>query len=90
MYSLAMGQINKGEEKKMEATSFRGNRIGISITAVAALSLVTAAGTYRLKKTAEIKKWQKALTVDSVQLENENKAECVAAGYAGQRITGER
>ena len=59
----------------MELTSFHGNKAGISIIAILVLSLCSAAGTYRLKKTAEIRRWQKTLTAYSVQLENENIAE---------------
>ena len=68
-----MGQINKKEEKKVESTSSRGSKIGISIIAVLAFSLCAVAGTYRLKKSAEIKLWQKSLTVYSEKLEQENK-----------------
>ena len=59
----------------MDLISSRGNRTGISIITVLVLSLCSAAGTYRLKKTAEIKRWQKEMAVYSIQLENENLVE---------------
>ena len=75
-----MGQINKKEEKKVESISFHGNRAGISIIALLAVSLCTAAASFRLKETAQIKRWEKALSAYNLQLENENQAELMAAG----------
>ena len=68
----------------MDAISSPGNRIGISIIAVLAFSMCTAAATYRLKKTAEIKCLEKAMTAYAVQLEEENNAVLIAAGFSGE------
>ena len=57
----------------MEGTSFRGNKFGITVFFVLALSLCSVAGTYRLKKIAEIKKWEKNYDLYSQKLESENK-----------------
>ena len=57
----------------MEQTSFHGSKIVLSITGLLALTLLTVVGTYRLKKSAEIKRWEKALTLYSLELEQENK-----------------
>ena len=56
----------------MEPISFHGSKAVISIAAILVLSICTVAGTYRLKKTAQIKQWQKALTSYSLELEKEN------------------
>ena len=56
----------------MERTSFRGNRMGITLICVLALSMSTAAGTYRLKKSAEIHRWEKTYELYSQTLEKEN------------------
>lgn len=69
----------------MDLISSHGNKAGIAIIGFFVLSLCSAAGTYRLKKTAEINRWQKALQVYSLELENENNAEKIAAGYSGER-----
>ena len=58
----------------MEEISFHGNKIGLMLFFVMALSVCSAVGTYRLKKTAELKHWEKALAAYSVELENENNA----------------
>lgn len=75
MYSLAMGQIKKKEEVKMHSTLFHGNKVGIAAIIILALSFCTAAGTYRLKKSAEIRLWEKSLVNYSSQLEQKNQAE---------------
>ena len=67
-----MGQIKKKEEVKMDSTLFHGNKIGLAAIIILALSFCTAAGTYRLKKSAEIRLWEKSLVVYSAQLEQEN------------------
>ena len=56
----------------MEKISFRGNRIGITLGLVLALSLCSAAGAYRFKKIAQIKRWEKASVVYTQVLEKEN------------------
>ena len=56
----------------MEPTSFHGSKAVISIAAILAICVCTVAGTYRLKKSAQIRQWQKALAAYSVQLEKEN------------------
>ena len=56
----------------MEQISYHGNKIFFSITGILVLSLCTVLATYRLKKTAEIKHWKKALALYSKQLEQEN------------------
>ena len=56
----------------MEPTSFHGSKAVISITAVLAISVCAVVGTYRLKKSAQIKHWQKAMTLYSLELEKEN------------------
>lgn len=45
-----------------------------SVVIVAAMALGTAVCTYRLKKTAEIKLWEKSLEAYSAQLQSENLA----------------
>ena len=58
----------------------RGNNTGRNVTGRTACSVVVAAaitfgttvGSYRLKKTAQLRYWQKALSDYSLQLENEN------------------
>ena len=56
----------------MDKTSFHGNKIYVSITAALALALCLAVGTYRLKKTAQLKLLQKKLAAYSFTLEQEN------------------
>ncbi len=58
----------------MDSTLFHGNKIGLASIVILALSFCTAVGTYRLKKSAEIKLWEKSLIVYSAQLEQENQA----------------
>ena len=69
----------------MGLISSHGNKSGIAIISLLVLSLCSAAGTYRLKKTAEINRWQKEMQVYSLELEKENNAERIAAGYSGER-----
>ena len=57
----------------MEGISFHGNKIVWSITALLALALLTSLCSYRLKKTAELKLWEKKLSTYSLELEEENK-----------------
>ena len=73
MYSFAMGQTKKKEEKQMEPTSFHGSKAVISIAAILAICVCTVVGTYRLKKSAQIRQWQKAHLSYSLKLENENR-----------------
>ena len=56
----------------MEPTSFHGSKAFYSVAAAVAIVLCTVVGTYRLKKSAQLKHWQKAMTVYSLQLEQEN------------------
>ena len=56
----------------MEPTSFHGSKTFYSVAAAVAIVLCTVVGTYRLKKSAQLKHWQKAMTVYSLQLEQEN------------------
>ena len=58
----------------MDSTLFHGNKIGLASIVILALSFCTAVGTYRLKKSAEIKLWEKSLIVYSAQLKEENQA----------------
>ena len=69
----------------MGLISSHGNKSGIAIIGLLVLSLCSAAGTYCLKKTAEINRWQKEMQVYSLELEKENNAERIAAGYSGER-----
>ena len=56
----------------METTAFHGSRLAFSIAGIIAVSLCAVAGTYRLKKSAQLKYWEKALASYSLQVENEN------------------
>lgn len=56
----------------MDKISFHGSKVCVSITAVLALSLCLAVGTYRLKKTAQLKLLEKELASYSFTLEQEN------------------
>ena len=56
----------------METTSFHGNRIPFSIAALLALTICTLAASYSLKKSAQMKYWDKVLSAYSRQLEQEN------------------
>ncbi len=58
----------------MEKTSFPGSRIGVPLFFVLALSVCSAFSSYRLKKSAEIKLWEKNLTTYSANLTMENTA----------------
>jgi hypothetical protein len=58
----------------MDSTLFHGNKIGLASIVILALSFCTAVGTYRLKKSAEIKLWEKSLIVYSAQLKEKNQA----------------
>ena len=42
------------------------------MTALLVLAILSAAGSYRLKKTAQINRWEKELAAYSVVLEKEN------------------
>ena len=72
MYSFATAQIKKKEEAQMEEISSRGNKVPFSMTALLVLAILSAAGSYRLKKTAQINRWEKELAAYSVVLEKEN------------------
>ena len=74
MYLSATVRTKPGEEKKMAKTSFPGSRIGVPLFFVLALSVCSAFSSYRLKKSAEIKRWEKNLTVYSANLSMENAA----------------
>ncbi len=56
----------------MEPILSRGSKLALSMTGILVLTLSAAAGTYRLKKSAEIKRWEKELSAYSLQLKNEN------------------
>ena len=56
----------------MAPISSHGNKLAVSMSALVVLALITTVGTYRLKKSAEIKRWQKELSSYNVRLENEN------------------
>lgn len=56
----------------MEPISSRGNKVPLSMTVLLVLAILSAAGTYRLKKTAQINRWEKELASYSVMLETEN------------------
>ena len=72
MYSSAMVRTKQKEENKVEKISFRGNKFGLTFGFVLILSLCSAAGTYRLKKTSQIKRWEKASVIYTQTLEEEN------------------
>ena len=61
----------------MEPISYPGNNAGSKITLFGAglvvLALCTVVGTYRLKKVAEMKYWEKALATYSRDLEQNNR-----------------
>ena len=59
----------------MDSILFHGNKIGLASIVILALSFCTAVGTYRLKKSAEIRLWEKSLANYSSQLEQKNQAE---------------
>ena len=56
----------------MEEISSRGNKVPFSMTALLVLAILSAAGSYRLKKTAQINRWEKELATYSIALEKEN------------------
>ena len=56
----------------MEEISSRGNKVPFSMTALLVLAILSAAESYRLKKTAQINRWKKELAAYSVVLEKEN------------------
>ena len=56
----------------MEKISFHGNKVVFAIAGLLLLAFLSALGTYRLKKSAEIRHWQKELTSYNLRLENEN------------------
>ena len=57
----------------MEAILSRGNKVFVSLTAILALAVCSAVVTYRLKKSAQIKLWEKSLEAYSEKLEKEIK-----------------
>ena len=61
----------------MEQISFpgnsSGNKLAFCVTGIVALALCTVVGTYRLKKVAELKHWEKELASYSKELEYDNK-----------------
>ena len=56
----------------MEEISSHGNKVPFSMTALLVLAILSAAESYRLKKTAQINRWEKELAAYSVVLEKEN------------------
>ena len=56
----------------MEAILSRGNKVFVTLTAILALAVCSAVVTYRLKKSAQIKLWEKSLEAYSEKLEKEN------------------
>lgn len=58
----------------MGRTSFHGNKAGIFAVALLAISLCSVFAAFRLKKSAEIRLWEKSLVSYSAQLEAENQA----------------
>ena len=58
----------------MAPTSSPGNKIILPMTGILAITLCALVGAYRVKKTSEIKLWEKQLAVYSYQLESENQA----------------
>ncbi len=60
--------MSHGTNKGMNSTG----RTVCSVVVAAAITLGTTVGSYRLKKTAQLRHWQKALSDYSSQLENEN------------------
>ena len=56
----------------MEPISSRGNKVPLSMTVLLVLAILSASGSYRLKKTAQINRWEKELASYSVMLETEN------------------
>ena len=56
----------------MEQISSHGSKGLFSVIAILALSVCTVFATYRLKKTAQIKLWEKEFIQYSKQLEAEN------------------
>ena len=49
-----------------------GNKTGITLIFVLALSFCSAVGMYRLKQTAEIRRWEKTLASYSVEVSQNN------------------
>ena len=56
----------------MEKISYHGNKAVVSLMVILALAICSMAATYRLKKTAQIRLWEKSLAVYSERLEEEN------------------
>lgn len=56
----------------MEKISFPGSKLGVPLFFVLILTLCSIAGTYRLKKSAEIRLWEKSLASYTAKLEKEN------------------
>ena len=56
-----------------EQTSCHGNKMMIFSVIILALSICTAVSTYRLRKSAELSRWKKAIAVYDLQLEEENR-----------------
>ena len=56
-----------------EQTSYHGNKMMIFSVIILALSICTAVSTYRLRKSAEVARWKKAIAVYNLQLEEENR-----------------
>ena len=58
----------------MEAqTSYHGNRLMFFSVIILTLSICTAVSTYRLRKSAELTRWKKAMSVYDLQLDEENR-----------------
>jgi hypothetical protein len=77
-----MAQTKQKVEKKEGTTLSHGNNQGInnggkmmcSVVVAAAITLGAGVSSYRLKKTAEMRLWQKTFTDYSALLEKENLA----------------
>ena len=58
----------------MEAqTSYHGNRLMFFSVIILTLSICTAVSTYRLRKSVELTRWKKAMSVYDLQLDEENR-----------------
>lgn len=62
-----------------EPTLSHGNKLVLSIVISISLAVCMAAGSYRLMKTAQIKRWSKAVAEYSSKLEADNNAQI--SGY---------
>ncbi|MBP5794195.1 MAG: hypothetical protein J6W46_11245 [Spirochaetaceae bacterium] len=56
----------------MEQISSPGNKAVVSLSVILALAICSVAGSYKSKKLVQIRRWEKALSVYSSQLESDN------------------